>query len=86
MGFPVPLQEWLTEEGMVREFVGDLFSSPHALGRELVDNRKVLAGLSREPKFGRKLWGFLSLELWQQLFHDRAAYFKQLLSKQEVLA
>ena len=28
---------------------------------------------SREPRFGRKIWGLLSLELWQQRFHDRAA-------------
>jgi asparagine synthase (glutamine-hydrolysing) len=44
-----------------------------------VDNRKVLKGVGQEPKFGRKLWGLLSLELWQQTFHDRAASFKRLL-------
>ena len=81
MGFPVPLQEWVTEGGVVREFVNELFSSAKALSRELVDTRRVLASLSQEPKFSRKLWGFLSLELWQRLFHDRAVHFKQLLSK-----
>lgn len=84
MGFPVPLQEWLTEEGAVREFVNDILSSPKALGRDLVDNRKVLASLNQEPKFGRKLWGFLCLELWQQSFHDKAPDFMKLVDKQEV--
>ncbi len=79
MGFPVPLQEWVTQPGAVREFVQDVLSSRQALARDLVDNRKVLKGLGQEPKFGRKLWGLLSLELWQQTFHDRAASFKRLL-------
>jgi hypothetical protein len=38
-----------------------------------VDNRKILAKLETEGKFGRNLWGLLSLELWQQAFHDRPA-------------
>lgn len=79
MGFPVPLQEWVAQPGAVREFVQDVLSSRQALARDLVDNRKVLKGLGQEPKFGRKLWGLLSLELWQQTFHDRAASFKRLL-------
>jgi asparagine synthase (glutamine-hydrolysing) len=79
MGFPVPLQEWVTKPGAVREFVQDVLSSRQALARDLVDNRKVLKGVGQEPKFGRKLWGLLSLELWQQTFHDRAASFKRLL-------
>ena len=84
MGFPVPLQEWLSEPGVVQEFVRDVLSSRNALSRDLVDNRKVLAGLGRETKFGRKIWGLLCLELWQQTFHDRASSFKQA-SSAEVL-
>jgi len=82
MGFPVPLHEWLSKPGVVRDFVGDIFSSGHALGRGLVDNRAVLSQLDQEPRFGRKLWGLLSLELWQRAFHDRAAHFKQLIAKE----
>jgi len=78
MGFPVPLQLWQRERGPVQEFIRDTLSSRQALTRPLVDNRKVLAGLDREPQFGRKMWGLLSLELWQRCFHDRATYFKQL--------
>ena len=76
MGFPVPLTEWV--KGAARDFVRDTLSSRAALGREVIDNRKVLAGLDAEPQFGRKLWGLLSLELWQQQFHDRAAWFRDL--------
>ena len=77
MGFPVPLHEWLREPGIVRDFVLDTLSSDAARGREIVDNRKVVAGIDREPRFGRKVWGFLCLELWQREFHDRASSFRQ---------
>jgi len=70
MGFPVPLVSWLKNEA--HEFVCDLFSSRRARERPFVDNTKVLDGLAREPQFSRKIWGLLSLELWQRAFHDRA--------------
>jgi asparagine synthase (glutamine-hydrolysing) len=76
MGFPVPLKEWLA--GPAREFVHDVFSSRAALERPLIDNRKVLEGLEGEPEFGRKTWGLLSLELWQQTFHDQATRFENM--------
>lgn len=69
MGFPTPLSEWLA--GDAREFVMDIFSSQKARNRDLVNNRNVLEGLDKEPRFGRKIWGLLCLELWQQVFHDR---------------
>ncbi|HEX8491213.1 MAG TPA: asparagine synthase (glutamine-hydrolyzing) [Pyrinomonadaceae bacterium] len=75
MGFPTPLTEWL--KGEAHDFVQDVFSSPRALGRELVNNKLVLDSLAREPKFGRKAWGLLCLELWQQEFHDRESEFKR---------
>jgi asparagine synthase (glutamine-hydrolysing) len=40
----------------------------------------VAEQIDREPRFGRKIWGLLSLELWQQEFHDRESQFKNLLS------
>ena len=76
MGFPVPLQEWLTTPGPVRDYVHDVFSSQAARSRELIDNRRVLQGLESEVRFGRKAWGLLSLELWQQAFHDQAHEFR----------
>lgn len=76
MGFPTPLSDWLA--GEARDFVRDVFSTRKALSRDLVDNRKVLAGLAKEPRYGRKVWGLLCLELWQQEFHDRAADYRRL--------
>jgi asparagine synthase (glutamine-hydrolysing) len=79
MGFPVPLSEWLADGA--RDFVTDILSSRAASSRELIDNRRVLDGLEGEQRFGRKLWGLLSLELWQRAFHDREAEFKDLLTE-----
>ncbi len=76
MGFPTPLTEWLQDGA--RDFVHDVFSSRKALERDLIDNRKVLAGLQREPQFGRKTWGLLCLELWQRAFHDRHRKFEDM--------
>ncbi len=82
MGFPTPLIEWA--RGPARDFVVDVFSTSRAQGRDLVDNRKVLQNLDREPRFGRKLWGLLCLELWQQEFHDRAAELRAFRSSEKV--
>ena len=77
MGFPVPLSEWLG--GEAREFVTDILSSDAARGRELIDNDRVLEGLADEQRFGRKVWGLLSLELWQRAFHDRESRYREML-------
>ncbi|MBW1989490.1 MAG: asparagine synthetase B, partial [Deltaproteobacteria bacterium] len=76
MGFTTPLSEWIT--GEAEDYVKDVFSSRQAASRELVNNRAVLANLENEPRFGRKIWGFLCLELWQQAFHDREHEFKKM--------
>ncbi len=81
MGFPVPLHEWLSGPGPVREFVQDVFSSDAARSRELIDNSRVLKKLNGETKFGRQVWGLLSLELWQRAFHDRAHEYRRRLVK-----
>lgn len=77
MGFPTPLTEWIN--GEARDFVQDTFTTRNAVNRDLVDNRKIISGLDKEPKFGRKIWGLLCLELWQQEFHDKGSEFKKLL-------
>jgi asparagine synthase (glutamine-hydrolysing) len=76
MGFPTPLTEFVQHEA--REFVRDVFSSDAARHRPIIDNGRVLEGLAGEPRFSRKIWGLLSLELWQQEFHDREGWFKGL--------
>ena len=72
MGFPVPLQPWLKRGGRAREFVLDTFRSRNAKSRPYLtrgfDIERLMAS---EGLFGRNLWAFLSLELWQQQFHDR---------------
>ncbi len=77
MGFPVPLNEWV--KGEARSFVWDILSTKKAQSRDFIDNKRVLANLESEPQFGRKLWGLLCLEVWQQQFHDREAEFKGML-------
>ncbi|MFC5469730.1 asparagine synthase (glutamine-hydrolyzing) [Cohnella suwonensis] len=79
MGFPVPFNEWV--KGGARDFVFDLFSSRQALSRDFTNNKEVLSNLENEPKYSRKLWGLLSLELWQQEFHDREYEYKKLLQE-----
>jgi asparagine synthase (glutamine-hydrolysing) len=71
MGFPVPLSEWT--KGPLRDFVVDTFSAARAQRPYLAAGFSPEAMLEREAQFGRNLWGLLSLELWQQQFHDRTA-------------
>jgi asparagine synthase (glutamine-hydrolysing) len=78
MGFPTPLTEWIN--GEARDFVHETLTTRNAFNRDFVDNRKLIAGLHKEPKFGRKVWGLLCLELWQQEFHDREFEFKQMIN------
>ena len=40
--------------------------------------RIVVNNLQNEPQFGRKIWGLLSLEIWQQEFHDKEAFYKNM--------
>jgi asparagine synthase (glutamine-hydrolysing) len=71
MGFPVPLQPWMTRGGKVREFILDTFRSERARKRfyfsRPLDIEQLMA---REGLFSRNLWALLSLELWQQRFLD----------------
>ncbi|MCC5664225.1 asparagine synthase (glutamine-hydrolyzing) [Nostoc sp. CHAB 5784] len=68
MGFPVPLIEWIN--GEASDFIHDTLSSQNAISRDLVNNKLVLKSLNQERKFGRKIWGFLCIELWQQEFFE----------------
>lgn len=81
MGFPTPFNEWA--QGAAHDFIRDILTTRQALGRDLVDNRKVLQRADDEASFGRTFWGLLSLELWQQTFHDRAAEFRTMLDRHE---
>ncbi len=79
MGFPVPLKEWVA--GPLRDFVEDTFRSRGARQRPHMNADALLANLENMGRFSRKLWGLLSLELWHQLYHDRAADYRRKLSE-----
>jgi asparagine synthase (glutamine-hydrolysing) len=75
MGFPVPLKEWLS--GPLRGHVLGLFENMRDRHRAFINADAVLRNFDRAQPFSRKTWGLLSLELWHQRFHDRAAEFRR---------
>lgn len=77
MGFPVPLNAWLKND--IKGFVEDIFRSQQMKSRPYFNPEAILKSMESESKFGRKIWGLLSLELWHRQFHDRAAEFRSLL-------
>jgi asparagine synthase (glutamine-hydrolysing) len=77
MGFPVPLKEWFGSE--LRPFVMDILSNMHSKQREFLNTGEILKNFGNEAQFSRKTWALLSLELWQQEFHDKASEYKALL-------
>jgi len=77
MGFPVPLKEWFGNE--LRPFVMDILSNMHSRQREYLNTDEILKNFGDEAQFSRKTWGLLSLELWQQEFHDKASEYRALL-------
>ncbi len=80
MGFPVPLREWFTAD--LRDFVEDTFRGGNARQRPYLKAEAVLANFATAGRYSRKVWGLLCLELWQQIFHDRAAEYRRMLSDQ----
>ncbi|WP_417512997.1 asparagine synthase (glutamine-hydrolyzing) [Minwuia sp.] len=78
MGFPVPLREWFS--GELSDMVQDIFRSTKAGTREFINQDAVLKNFGNASQFSRKTWGLLSLELWHQQFHDRAAEYRQMLT------
>lgn len=70
MGFPVPLKEWFA--GDLQEFVQDIFHSQAARSRPFMNSNAVIANFQTAGQFSRKTWGLISLEMWHQVFHDRA--------------
>jgi asparagine synthase (glutamine-hydrolysing) len=74
MGFPVPLNEWM--QGELKDFVLDIFNTGKARNRPFIDYSAVIAEIEKTAKFSRKLWAFLSLELWHQQYCDKIARFE----------
>src|SRR5262249_40350545 len=82
IGFPVPLKEWLS--GELKDMVVDIFSTQRNRHREFFNSDAILANFDRGERFSRKTWGLLSLELWHQLFHDRAAEYRRMMQQPEL--
>ena len=74
MGFPVPVQQWFQKD--LKEFVQDVFRTQSSRARDLFNTEAILSAIDSEPKYGRKIWGLLSLELWFQEFIDAPQRFK----------
>ncbi len=77
MGFPVPLAEWFS--GELHGMIGDIFVTQRNRHRAYFNADAILANFDQSERFSRKTWGLLSLELWQQLFHDRAPQYRRML-------
>jgi asparagine synthase (glutamine-hydrolysing) len=77
MGFPVPLKEWFNNE--LSDFVRDIFANMKATNRDFVNADAVLSNFAESGRFSRKTWALLSLELWQQEFHDKGSEYRALL-------
>lgn len=75
MGFPVPLKEWFGNE--LKGFVDEMFFNMAEKKRPYINSKAVLRNRGKEARFSRKTWGLLSLELWHQQFHDRAAEWRR---------
>ena len=83
MGFPVPLNEWI--QGELGDFVKDIFNSERAKTRDYLNPGFDISSLIlNEGKFTRKVWGLLSLELWQEEFHDQQSKYKKMLEEIEL--
>jgi asparagine synthase (glutamine-hydrolysing) len=76
MGFPVPLKEWF--DGELKEFSLDILTSMAKNNRPFINSEVLLKNLGKEARFSRKTWGLISLELWYQQFHDKAAEWKKM--------
>ncbi|KTD61992.1 asparagine synthase (glutamine-hydrolyzing) [Legionella spiritensis] len=78
MGFPVPLNEWI--RGDLKEFVYDILHTGLARKDSFIDYRRIIDTIEDTGKFSRKVWGFLCYEMWQQVFHDQAQHYRNLLN------
>jgi asparagine synthase (glutamine-hydrolysing) len=85
MGFPVPLNEWI--QGDLKEFVYDMLHNGLSRSKQdsYIDYQRVIDTIQTSGNFSRKVWGFLSYEMWQQEFHDQEARYRSLLHKESAL-
>lgn len=74
MGFPVPFSDWAKKS--LQNYILDVFQTQKSRNRDIFQTDSIIHSIQHEKRFGRKLWGLLSLELWHQQFHDQAQRFQ----------
>lgn len=79
MGFPVPLKEWMA--GDLHGFTQDIFENLRDRHRPFINAEEVLRNFDKAGRFSRKTWGLMSLELWHQNFHDKAAEYRAMVDQ-----
>jgi asparagine synthase (glutamine-hydrolysing) len=81
MGFPVPLAEWLSND--LGDMSIELMKSMSSHDRPGINSRELADTASSSPRFSRKTWALMSLEVWYQTFHDRQSFWRSLSESQE---
>jgi len=76
LGFPVPLSTWFS--GELKDFFFDTIASMESRNRPGLNPDAIRKNFESTGKFSRKTWALMSLELWHQQFHDRAAEYREL--------
>ena len=76
LGFPVPLSTWFL--GELKDFFFDTIASMESKNRPALNPGAIRKNFESTGKFSRKTWALMSLELWYQQFHDRAAEYRKL--------
>lgn len=79
MGFPVPLKNWFNNE--LKDWLYDIFNNNNSFTRPFVNTKSLLTKINVDNKFSREIWGLLCLELWYQIFYDKANTYNQLINK-----
>jgi asparagine synthase (glutamine-hydrolysing) len=67
--------------GEAAVFMRDIFENTKHAEREYINADAVLENFTSSGRFSRKSWALMSLELWQQEYHDRASHYRHLLSR-----
>lgn len=67
MGFPVPLNEWVSENKNVKNFVFGVILESSFL-KDIFDLNKIENILRSQNPFSRAVWGVMNLSLWADTF------------------
>ncbi|MCE2731677.1 MAG: asparagine synthase C-terminal domain-containing protein, partial [Rickettsiaceae bacterium] len=67
----LPKEIYERKDKMGREFILDTLLSNSARQRGIYNIKKLEHVIGNEPKFGRVVWGLLSLEIWYKTFIDK---------------